>query len=71
MWGSEGGRSSLVHLSQKKPQLWLFVHVDGNHVTLYQDFIINKRPCLYKDVACKYLITQDESLHLVIVQIGW
>ena len=70
MWGSEGGRSSLVRLSQKKPQLRLFVHVDGNHITLYQDFIINKRPCLYKEVACKYLIIKDESFHLVTVQIG-
>jgi hypothetical protein len=70
MWGCELGRSSLVRLSQKKPQLRLFVHVDGNHITLYQDFIIYMRPCLYKDVACKYLTTQDESLHLVIVQIG-
>jgi len=47
------GRSSLVHLSQKKPQLRLFVRVDGTHIILYQDFIINMRLCLYEEVAYK------------------
>ena len=70
MWGSERGRSSLVYLSQKETQLRLFVRVDGNHIKLYQDFIINIRLCLYKEVACKHVIIQDESLNLVTIQIG-
>jgi len=70
MWGNGRGPNLLVGLSQKKPQLQFFVSVDGNHITLHQDFIINMRLCLYEEVAYNYLIIREESLHVLTVQIG-